>query len=105
MFSSAIKTACERAGLVNTCVGADSCPYSGSGCTITSLTGCGNPLFDFAKIFDCSSASGCSQLFGVFAYMDNYNDQSCGVTTTGDWNCNGKSYSDQSAICAKRKGK
>ena len=105
MTSSNIKNTCEKNGFVNTCVGPSSCTHSGSGCTITSLTGCGNPMRDLSRsICNGNNPNNCPKLYGVFAYMYNYaSDESC-YADNNVWSCSGKQWSDKFALCAIKIG-
>ena len=103
MTSSNVKSTCESNGLVNTCVGDQSCPLSRSGCTITALTGCWNPMSDLS-IQECNGKwpNQCPLLNGVFPYMYNWrNDDSCG-TLNGSWCAYGRYQYNQWAFCAER---
>ena len=95
MYSSTIKTACEKEGLVATCITDNSnykCrQYSRSGCTVTSLNDCTTSsqhfLGNFSRSIGCTyRSSDCPRLFGVWAYINSSwtdyvdrNDRSCGI--------------------------
>ena len=66
MYSSSVKSTCERNGMVNTCVGDRSCQFTTSDCTVTDLTGCGNPMIDISRKY-CNGGypSRCPRLDGV----------------------------------------
>ena len=103
MTSSNVKSTCESNGLVNTCVGSQSCWLSGSGCTVTALTGCGSPMNDLSKQ-ECNgkNPNRCPLLYGVFSYMHNWSSgASCGAVN-GNWCAHGIYYYNQWALCAER---
>ena len=102
MTSSNVKSTCESNGLVNTCVGSQSCGFSGSGCTVTALTGCSYPMNDLSKQ-ECNGNDlrYCPLLNGVFSYMHNYAYGACGALN-GIWCSDGRYQYNQWALCADR---
>ena len=102
--SQNVKQTCESKGYVNTCVGDSGCYYSGSGCTITSLLGCGNPMKDIStRICNGNIPRDCFCLRGVYAYMDKFSGNACGVDrSTGSWCDYGTNKHNVYALCAKK---
>ena len=101
MTASNVKENCERHSLINTCVGASSCQFSGPQCTVTALTGCDHPMRDLSKSI-CSGRTppNCPGLRDVYAYMHNWDNDACG-TDGSDWCTAGKRYSNKWALCAQ----
>ena len=103
MTSENVKNTCVSAGLVNTCVGGKTCAFSKFDCTVTSLTGCKDPMSDFSKaICNGKTPNQCPVLDGVYTYMEK-DGESCGVEGQ-NW-CANPSRENRWAICAKLKGK
>jgi hypothetical protein len=97
-----ILAACAQAGLVTSCVGPQSCPYTNSNfCTITIENGCGSPMLLTAQNMGCTGPSSCSPLNEVFAYMGGSwsSGGGCG-TVNGGWCTVGTSSKQGYAFCA-----
>ena len=70
MTNANIVATCNAAGLVPVCPGATGCAYNDASCTVTSETGCSNPMTTLANTYcgGATSATSCSYLNGFYAY-------------------------------------
>jgi len=102
-----IKAACQAAGLVTPCAGAAGCRFNGGGCTMTSETGCGMPMWTTAKAV-CGGRtypSKCSQFTKVYTFMGFKwvgKIKGCGVNAGHGWCDQGAPGKSGYAFCAER---
>eukprot|EP00058_Branchiostoma_floridae_P004332 XP_002589820.1 hypothetical protein BRAFLDRAFT_125914 [Branchiostoma floridae] len=101
MSAANVKATCEAAGYVTPCPGDTGCSYSSSSCFQTGLVDCGNPMKEVSMQLCGTSPSGCSQLYGVYQFMNNWsNGASCGAEQ-GSWCVGGIGQQDKYAFCAR----
>jgi len=101
-----VKAACKGAGLIVPCAGSSGCHFNSKKCTVTSETGCGNPMNKTRQALCGSSVlpNKCAALDRVYAYMGNKwtsEDAACGCLFDGACCDKGSASKGGFAFCAK----
>ncbi|XP_035665050.1 C-type mannose receptor 2-like [Branchiostoma floridae] len=101
MTSANVKATCEAAGYVTPCPGDSACSFSSSSCFQTGLVICSAPMGEVSQQLCGTNPGGCSQLHGVYQFMNNYNSGATCGAESGSWCVIGNGQQDKYAFCAR----